>query len=56
MQIINHATGRFDVVGSINAHWMKKYRQNGGALDELRLRLAMELCVDGITFGFKLGE
>lgn len=37
MQIINHTTGRFDVVGSINAHWMKKYRQNGGALDELRL-------------------
>ena len=26
------------------------------ALDELRLRLAMELCIDGITFGFKLGE
>ncbi|WP_337802411.1 hypothetical protein [Mitsuokella jalaludinii] len=26
------------------------------ALDELRLRLAVELCIDGITFGFKLGE
>lgn len=37
MQIINHSTERYDVVGGINAHWMKMYQRNGGVLDELTL-------------------